>query len=769
MKSKSSTILIALVVTLLCYVGHSHWGYSQSRLQIDVITESGNATMVRAYRPTRVPVVVSKHSENDAFISLNTYRSWRSPIPNILAEVAGSGQLAFVLNAPLVAHKGGGHVKGLSMDYASFAIDDRQFISGSQRAEADAPLKYVVNVKDGDKLKLDIKYRRHVSAVYYWHFLVQNIHKYIAVFILATLVVYFFGKYVPVARAAIGAVVSRSIGGFDLQSAIQKLWQNTPSLYIKSFLLLFIAINVAFSYHTIYNTFGHHDWNAILGQPITHGHDIELGRWALYLVPQFFLDNRILPIITNMLAFAGLAIAPVALAVYWKLHKTLFAYSIFGLPLVLSPFIMSWLWFRFSEVGACWAPLLATLGLILFDKADTKRSTSAKTSYFIVAILITTLALGTHQSTIDIMAIMVFGRIAIDLLLGIDDGVIDYIYNKRLSVVGIVVSVAMFLIVSKAIVVLTHIANARTIMATPSQMLSTLFYVFSHIVNLWHYEGVFLPSITARLVCVMLICVVVRVFFAYGWRRSLLVLLSIISAIVFSRFTAIAGPGIETFMTNTITITQSRVDFFGIRYLFVLPIALIFVQNSLALRNIAIVLTAIILKVFIIQDFWSQNVWKQGFESEQMLWNRMLTRIESSANYEQGKGYTVVLLGNMPSHRYYYYGVDNQYPRPAIIAEDDVMAKDSYSPNGIHSLAFYSANYFINDTCFYGDYGNGEVRSQNKPACVDALLTLAPEIEHIKPYPAPNSVVVKGDLMLIATESYAVDYVKDIIKTAKKR
>ncbi|MDR3049778.1 MAG: glucosyltransferase domain-containing protein, partial [Elusimicrobiota bacterium] len=200
--------------------------------------------------------------------------------------------------------------------------------------------------------------------------------------------------------------------------AAQK-WKEIPSLYKKSFLIIFIGVNIAFAFETFSFIVGDHDWGRIINQMRVHSM-IKDGRFAMFYLQYFLTGNNILPVLSNLYIFLILSISSVLLCIYWRVPKTLFAFSAIGLLLAIQPYFLLWLWYSFSGLGLTGIVLFIIIGYMLSELAVFAESKTKKTIFIAVPIILFILALGAYPPIINTMAVVFLGRLIIDIFLDWD-------------------------------------------------------------------------------------------------------------------------------------------------------------------------------------------------------------------------------------------------------------------------------------------------------------------------------------------------------------
>ena len=159
-----------------------------------------------------------------------------------------------------------------------------------------------------------------------------------------------------------------SFGEISLPQALWQSYKNINPLYRHTFWIVFIACNVVFGFHTIHFLWGNHDWGAVFGG---YGMFAEkyTGRYTQNIISMFLQGEKLLPILNNVLAFAGIALASVLLCAYLSLPKKLYIWVIVGFMLTLTPFTLTRMYYAMQIAGLFIAVAIGILGFVLAKKA----------------------------------------------------------------------------------------------------------------------------------------------------------------------------------------------------------------------------------------------------------------------------------------------------------------------------------------------------------------------------------------------------------------
>lgn len=162
--------------------------------------------------------------------------------------------------------------------------------------------------------------------------------------------------------------INQQISEKSLPQMLYQGYLNIAPLYRQSFWIVFIALNIVFGFHTLSFLWGNHDWAAVFYRyGITS--EIYMGRYTQNLISLFLQDGMMLPLLNNILAFLGFALASVWLCMYFNIQKRLYIWLIVSFVLTLQPFTFTRLYYAFQVAGLFIAIAIGILGFVLAKKA----------------------------------------------------------------------------------------------------------------------------------------------------------------------------------------------------------------------------------------------------------------------------------------------------------------------------------------------------------------------------------------------------------------
>jgi hypothetical protein len=526
---------------------------------------------------------------------------------------------------------------------------------------------------------------------------------------------------------------------------IKQIWLKIPSLYKKSFLIIFVGLNVVFLFNTVTYVFGDHDWGGVLfSREGLFDWRVAMGRYFYSFINFFFLDGyKILPVAQNLLRFTFLSLAAVLLCYYWKLPKSCFLYSLIGLLFVLQPYVLELvcLW----DNNCSYLYFFVLVGFICCDNVIRQNGWLKRVLLFMCSIISLWVSVGSHASTVSTMAIVILGRISIDFIFSDKNevGIKDILYSHILSISAVVSAclihggVCLYL-KKEGILMSFYVVDLLKFSDIPHRVLDILKCIPDYLLN---YSLPFFPtSFTYLFTILFFMALVVSTIKCFedsvSFRKKLLT----VSIVVVMFFLILLACFLSSYITKRNMLFYPRIDFFGMMCFHIFIVVIIFNQRIKFVKNIALVICILLIHISAVQDFYVQKIWKLGFDAEKDQWQRIISRIETMPDYRDTKDYRVLMLGaTRPYGEFFYTGVDDPKRLPSFSFDSHV---GGWGTNSIIPLLVY--------TCHskYGiwrqippDWAPDEYNKLSK--------VMSEEIKNAEVFPSSKSIAIKDDIMLV--------------------
>lgn len=505
---------------------------------------------------------------------------------------------------------------------------------------------------------------------------------------------------------------------FSLAQLLRRWYTQRDKPFWNALAAAFLVLNIIFLFHGSQYLFGDHDWKYIKhGVPLASG--LFEGRFSQFLAINMLSAGEILPLVNNALGFFGYSLGIVLLARYWRLPHNTRAYVFFALFAAVTPYVLSFMYFAFLIIPALSWSAFVIAALLLSAKETTfsAKRTSA-------AILLFTLALGGYPPVINLFATAFSARLLIASLEESQTSLPRLLHTYRWSVLNFILALIVYKLLlmcfTRAGAINPNYYNLQTIPLGEwgAKALLTLG-------NLFKQFAVTLPFITApykiaaTLLTLTALCAVLHRAPKHAFPAALM-------------FVGVFLGGLLTFFISTSlkeTEFSPRIDFFGFNYAIAAMLALCLKYAARPLKNFSVLLAAFLILFNAHTLFEAQKVWKLGFDSERLLYKRVLKRYETHPLFNPRSRYIMVQSGS-PAFRSRYYHT------PYARQSDDLLGV-SYTPgmNAGVMWNFDAQNEYADTTSYVYTF---------KPDTEAAAA-----IQNARPWPAAQSVQVGAYWILV--------------------
>ena len=625
-------------------------------------------------------------------------------------------------------------------------ITDKKIIVPAKK-----PKVYKVTINQGDNINITYKSKVHLLQID-----LNNYIKDIALFI-----------------ALIGLMFIPYSNRNDLWAKIKEKIQNIDPLYIKTFWMILGTLFIVFSINIITMFRGNHDWWWIYhARPINT--DTWMGRYGANLIKNILLDGQYIPILTYLAAFTGFAAGAVALNIFWEVPKKLYMYVICGLLLTIQPFTLEWTYYIQGQPEIYIAPFAIILGFILAEKSlEYMRRTSILQfiSINILSILLFNWALSVYPSFINTLVIVLLGKLFIKSLDwdGETNSIKSFVSKSIPAAVDILIAGVIFKIVLMILKITGILRDFYTINPIslhdlPGRIMDCIEIAFT---QLYSYQHPFIPNHLCEMFTLLLIMLVVLL--AFKLNSNIKSKNLIVKCLQFGLlFFAIIGTKTATMICADPQFLVPRIDLFGLVYFRVLIVAALFIliNKEVVYKNMVLLITTVILFTSAVNDLWAQKVWSFGLETEKMLFNRIIMRIESNPNFNSKKAYHYIQIGanNSARCKYYTTGLKTIHSVGLLLHPFDhsatpFVANEFYYPGNFIKTRNTSTIPYTLFKSLKRNYNGYAARLNN--------LYDSGVLQNMKAWPAEESIYIKGDLIVLVTDEKELHRVITDIKNGK--
>ncbi|MBR2273684.1 MAG: hypothetical protein IJ864_02495 [Alphaproteobacteria bacterium] len=424
-----------------------------------------------------------------------------------------------------------------------------------------------------------------------------------------------------------------------------RIYDRIPVVYRHSFWILFGFINLAFLFHTINFMWGNEDWAAVR-YAVNPEESLARGAFAAYWLQELLFEGKILPVINNLWAFAGLSLAGVLLAIYWRIPRQTWQVVLIGLIATVTPYALAVLYSVKTSLGVLFLPAIVLMAVLLAER----RGQNDFHTYFynIISVFLFVWALGVYMPVINLIAIAFLGRILLSVIT--DD--MDIKAAAEQTKQGIANFTAAVMIYWLILLLLREI-----------RILAPLYVDSFHVANpLWRLPQVLsyaflqfvqpLPFMDiAYKICYTLFALFALFAFIFKAPSAKVAVrgLALLPLLLLASVWALA------FATLPETqLVQS--GFLGMPFLFALLFAMVLsvAHEESLLRRIVFVFSILLIFMNFIRIAYAEKVWKFGWDAETKLAERIITRLEKMPEFDINRQYKLLQIGEKSLRSKYY-------------------------------------------------------------------------------------------------------------------
>ena len=516
-----------------------------------------------------------------------------------------------------------------------------------------------------------------------------------------------------------------------------------PRLYRKSFWQLFGFINLAFLFHTINFMWGNRDWAAVRFA-VNPEQALSEGRFSAFWLQELLFDGKILPVINNLWAFAGLSLAGVLLGIYWKLPQRTAAFVVTGLFFIITPYTMSWLYFAQNTLGNLWLPAMVLTALLLAEN----RSKNLNATYLcnICSVLLFVIALGTYLPVLNFILVAVLGKVFLQTVFSDID--LKCAFKRSLQccanlTAGLMIY-AFIIIILKDTDVIKPAYNTvlAPLWSYPAKIPALLMIIFTQF-------GTTMPFMDI----------------AYKGGYLLMCLIGLFSLIILSPNAKAAMRGLVliplillasklTFMLSVPSAENpahlARIDFYGLPLIYALSLAIILKLGGNYLKRIGYGLAILIIFMGFVRLSYAQKVWKFGWDAETKLAERIITRLEKLEDFNVNGHYKLLQIGNQSLRGKYYLHKNGETDSGELLGwsyYDAGRSKDAYN-------FYYQADFLEADSDL-------ATAIQENPTIKEYLMNKA------RAWPAKESLYLSGNYIVLVLDETELAKAQQFISQAK--
>lgn len=483
----------------------------------------------------------------------------------------------------------------------------------------------------------------------------------------------------------------------------------------KAWLASFLLLNFAFLYHTLNFMWGNHDVKFIKEELLLSSGLFE-GRFTQFIPYRLLTGGQILPILNNLIGFCFLTTALWLLAKYWNIKKTPASYILFIAFFTTQPYTLSWLYFTFITISCMLWALLAVLGLYLSSFIAASKH---KITLSFCAVLCFYLTLGGYPPVINTFFVCLGGKLVFSVLLQ-HHTVKNLWHTQKFTLLNILIAALLFKLTLK-IVAPENVYNLNTepLAALPSKFISVIKIAFSQFfITVPFMESSYKTAVTI----LSALAVAGALLYARGLRQKLF--------IGFLLSGTILAASLTTLLVVPHTEYVSRIDFFGVAFLYAFFLGLLLTLPVKLSYSLALICAPVLIFMNILNDYRALHTWKQGFDAEFQILDNITERIENHPDFSPLRTYRFYQAGDISLRPNYY--------QKAYDKDDVFLLSLPYLAiwQGANLHEFYAPHEFIN---------------RNLPLLPEDIT---PEVYNFfmhdaRPWPHPNAVFINNDIIIV--------------------
>lgn len=464
---------------------------------------------------------------------------------------------------------------------------------------------------------------------------------------------------------------------FDLKKLISRRIEQADGLFWSAFWASFGALNLIFIYHGASFLFGDHDW-LYLKNGIELDAGLFEGRFSQFLLINLLSQGEILPIINNILGFAGYSLGIALLASYWDLPKKKSYRVIFALFCSITPYILSFMYFAFIL-----APVLSWNAFIIGGLLISEKERRFDIKKSLAAILLISCALGGYPPVINLIGTVFCVRMM--LAVSIENKGLKELYrNYRYTIINIMASFAVFKCCLIYLIKSGAINSAYyNLQITPvAQWGEKAMFVLK---DLFLQFGATLPFIPMSYKIAVSLIGLLGVGVIMENKRKVWGMILLTATFLAGLVTLFLSPSIRE------TEFSPRIDFFGYAYGIAGVLALILRSRLRVIKNLSYVICVVCIIGNAHGLFEAQKVWKAGFDAEMKLYMRVARRFQTDEMFSDYGHYQIV-QGGMPSFRSKYYHEKYKYHSDDLLDISYVPTMDAGVMWNYYGIREYANN-----------------------------------------------------------------------------
>lgn len=390
---------------------------------------------------------------------------------------------------------------------------------------------------------------------------------------------------------------------------------------------------------------GNHDWGWVKEYtPLDSG--VFEGRYSQFLLPITLFSGNILPIFSLTFGLIFYAGAAVLLCRLWQVPEKTQPFILISLCLITAPYTLSWLYFAFLTLSCLSWPLVIIISFLILQNTNIKKAYAIST-----ATILQTLALGGYPPVINMIGVIFFSLVINDLCLK-QQSLKTLIKNYSAHVISTIGAIILLMLIQYLLKAynLQH-ETYNTIGINLMELPQKLAFCFMTSVRQFFMTTTFIGYLYKYIMCCLFLLAVIRLYLNLPKKPLYIIVffLLMLGMLISSVTTLVAAEN------KDYVLFEPRIEFFGLLYIYIFSIAVLWRSSKTLIKNITFAATAILILYNFNSIAYAAKIWSLGFRAENGLSERIITRLEEKPEFmPQTRQYTFVQGGVLDFRSRYY-------------------------------------------------------------------------------------------------------------------
>ena len=457
--------------------------------------------------------------------------------------------------------------------------------------------------------------------------------------------------------------------------------------YSKTYITLYALTIICYLPFIFSFIWGNHDWGWIKNYtPLFSG--VFEGRFSQFIIPTILFNGNILPVLTILLSLAFYCFAAI-IFIHLFNHKVSNKIALLtGLLLTTAPYTISWLYFNFIILSCLFWTFFIVLSFYLYNNGTTTFSK------IILPTIFFTLSLGGYPPVINMIGVVFFTLIINDLCF--NNYNLKTLTKKYLpSIISIISAVILVLAIQYILKKynLQHNTYNTAQISLQTLLSKTLICLKSGFTQFIEKTS----FINTSYKYLNLTLFIIATYLLQKQTKRPYVLLPLLICMLCASNISLLVAENSIYILN-----EPRIEFYGILYIYIFSFVIIQKSSSQISKNISYLIAIFTILYNITTLSYANKVWLNGFNAENKLMERIISRIESNPSFNSSNKYTFIQGGNLDYRSRYYSSKTEE-------KEDSYTLTAPYIPWHLPSKAysFYQPiNFFKNGFDTYWSFVN---------------------------------------------------------------